>query len=72
MLYNSGTTGRPKGATFSQKTAYHRIQEAESAHGYFTQRIIGLELSPVFHAGGMCAMINPVLCKGGTNLFAED
>lgn len=72
MLYTSGTTGRPKGVTFTQETAYHRIQEAYSAQGYITQRTTGLQLSPFFHGGGMGAMINPVLCNGGTIVLAED
>lgn len=72
MLYTSGTTGQPKGVAFTQKTAYHRIQEAYSSQGFITQKTVGLQLSPFFHAGGMGAMINPTLCAGGTILLAED
>ncbi|WP_280536970.1 class I adenylate-forming enzyme family protein [Halopenitus sp. POP-27] len=72
MLYTSGTTGQPKGVAFTQETAHHRIQEAYSAQGFITQKTVGLQLSPFFHAGGMGAMINPTLCAGGTILLAED
>lgn len=72
MLYTSGTTGRPKGVAITQETAHHRIQEAYSAQGFITQKTVGLQLSPFFHAGGMGAMINPTLCAGGTILLASD
>lgn len=72
ILYTSGTTGKPKGVTFTQETAYHRIQEAYSSLGPQSQNTVSLQLSPFFHAGGIGTTIHPTLCAGGTLLIAPD
>lgn len=72
ILYTSGTTGKPKGVTFTQETAYHRIQEAYSSLGPQSQKTVALQLSPFFHAGGVGTTVHPTLCAGGTLLIAKD
>lgn len=72
ILYTSGTTGKPKGVTFTQETAYHRVQEAYCALGPRSERTVSLQLSPFFHAGGTGTTIHPTLCGGGTLLIAPD
>lgn len=71
ILYTSGTTGKPKGVTITQETAYHRIQEAFSSMNV-TQDTVSLQLSPWFHAGGLGNTLHPTLCAGGTLIVTRD
>ena len=52
ILYTSGTTGAPKGVTFTSQTAYSRAQEGPNYMG-FSQDSVALQVSPWFHAGGI-------------------
>lgn len=71
ILFTSGTTGKPKGVTITQRTANHRIQE-----GFATTNVspstVSLQLSPWFHAGGLGTTLHPTLCGGGTMLVTTD
>lgn len=71
LLYTSGTTGKPKGVTVTQESAYSRIQEAY-AWMDINQDTVALQLSPWFHGGGMGTTVAPVLCAGGTLLVTTD
>lgn len=71
MLYTSGTTGMPKGVTFTQESAYHRILEMTSTMNV-SQDTVALQFSPWFHAGGIGTTVHPVLCTGGTLLVTSD
>ncbi|MCY4729944.1 acyl--CoA ligase [Natronomonas gomsonensis] len=71
ILYTSGTTGAPKGVTFSGKTAFNRAQEGMLDLG-LSQDSVALQVSPWFHAGGIDLTIHPTICAGGTILVTRD
>lgn len=66
VLYTSGTTGRPKGALSTHGTlVWQALNNAHSA-GYARPGCHQLNQMPLFHAGGLNVMANPVLYFGGT------
>lgn len=65
ILYTSGTTGRPKGVTFTMETAYNRAVEGAIATD-LGQDSIALQVSPWFHAGGIDLTVHPMVYAGGT------
>ncbi len=71
ILYTSGTTGMPKGVTFTAETASNRAQEGARNIGH-SQATVALQLSPWFHAGGVDLTVHPVIESGGTILVTQD
>ncbi|WP_226043067.1 class I adenylate-forming enzyme family protein [Natrinema sp. DC36] len=71
ILYTSGTTGMPKGVTFTAETASNRAQEGARNIGH-SQATVALQLSPWFHAGGVDLTVHPVIEAGGTILVTQD
>lgn len=71
ILYTSGTTGAPKGVTFTMKTATSRAQEGSRCLG-LSQSSIALQVSPWFHAGGVDLTVHPMIESGGTIIVTED
>lgn len=65
ILYTSGTTGRPKGVTFTMKTAYNRAVEGAFA-SVLNPSSVALQVSPWFHAGGIDLTVHPTVFAGGT------
>jgi len=65
ILYTSGTTGRPKGALGTHGTLlWNSINTAHST-GYAKAGCNHLNQMPLFHAGGLNVMSNPILYFGG-------
>ena len=71
ILYTSGTTGAPKGVTFSVKTAFSRAKEGMLDLGLL-QDSVALQVSPWFHAGGIDLTVHPTICAGGTIVVTMD
>ena len=66
VLYTSGTTGRPKGALGSHATLLWQALNTAHTTGYSQPGCHHLNPMPLFHAGGLNVMANPILYFGGT------
>jgi fatty-acyl-CoA synthase len=65
ILYTSGTTGRPKGALSTNSTlVWHALNNAHTT-GSSQTGCHQLNPMPLFHAGGLHVMANPILYFGG-------
>ncbi|WP_375476504.1 AMP-binding protein [uncultured Jatrophihabitans sp.] len=65
ILYTSGTTGVPKGALVTAQTlTWHlfNIADTDQVRGPGDRLLLPL---PLFHAGGLNTLANPILAKGG-------
>jgi len=65
ILYTSGTTGLPKGALCSQGTLKHHAINAAHVSRMAERCGHHLNIVPLFHAGGLNTMTNPMLYWGG-------
>jgi len=65
ILYTSGTTGRPKGALSTQGTLVWQALNTAHTTGYAGENCHHLNQMPLFHAGGLNVMANPILYFGG-------
>ncbi|UZX05406.1 long-chain fatty acid--CoA ligase [Arthrobacter sp. CDRTa11] len=65
ILYTSGTTGRPKGATLSHDNVYWNCLNLFATLD-ITSREVALVSSPLFHVAALTQTLLPVLLKGAT------
>jgi fatty-acyl-CoA synthase len=65
ILYTSGTTGRPKGALSTNATLVWQALNTAHTTGYSQPGCHQLNAMPLFHAGGLNVMANPILYFGG-------
>ena len=65
LVYTSGTTGKPKGALHTQANLLWNIQSAIAAQDISVHDHL-LTALPMFHVGGLCIQLLPVLAAGGT------
>ncbi len=68
VLYTSGTTGRPKGATISVRAIRYAAETLGALWG-FTRDDVLLHALPNFHAHGLFVAGNVTLASGGKMLF---
>ena len=70
IMYTSGTTGFPKGATLShrQNCLHALIYALETG---VTERDIGLLIYPLFHTGGSECLLMPFFLAGATVVVVE-
>ena len=65
LVYTSGTTGKPKGALHTQANLLWNIGSAIAAQDIRSSDHL-LNSLPMFHVGGLCIQLLPVLAAGGT------
>jgi fatty-acyl-CoA synthase len=65
ILFTSGTTGPPKGATFTQENMTFNALNVITAFGLTAADEI-LTAVPMFHSGGLLIHTTPGLCAGAT------
>ena len=65
IMYTSGTTGVPKGATLSHRKSFYNTLNADIYYG-LTHDDTLLIVRPLFHSGGLLVEALPMLYKGGT------
>ena len=70
ILYTSGTTGFPKGATFSQGAHYLHAVAWALMTGQHTGDV-GLLVYPLFHTGGPDCILLPHFLVGGTVVLLD-
>ncbi|MCB9750710.1 MAG: long-chain fatty acid--CoA ligase [Myxococcales bacterium] len=66
MLYTSGTTGRPKGATLSHFNMFYNAQYVCTRLLPLGPDTVALTVLPLFHSFGQTVMHNAILLGGGT------
>jgi fatty-acyl-CoA synthase len=71
ILFTSGTTGRPKGATFTQQNLAFDALNVLTAFGVTATDEI-LTALPMFHSGGLLIHTLPGLCAGATTTIHRD
>ena len=64
LVFTSGTTGKPKGAPHTQANLLWNIESAIAAQGLCAEDHL-LTVLPMFHVGGLCIQLLPVLAAGG-------
>jgi acyl-CoA synthetase (AMP-forming)/AMP-acid ligase II len=70
ILYTSGTTGFPKGATFTHKSHYlHALSLAAATGGH--QNDVGALIYPLFHTGGPDCLVLPHFLMGATLVILD-
>jgi fatty-acyl-CoA synthase len=65
ILYTSGTTGRPKGALVSHASMMWNAFNILTAAQVAAAGVHMLNPMPLFHAGGLNVLANPILMHGG-------
>jgi fatty-acyl-CoA synthase len=65
ITYTSGTTGAPKGVHASH-SAFLNIYQGMVVEGDLQPEEVTLVNLPLFHTGGMHALVQPTLLRGGT------
>ena len=65
ILYTSGTTGRPKGALVSHASMTWNAFNILTAAQIAAPGVHMLNPMPLFHAGGLNVLANPILMHGG-------
>ena len=64
ILYTSGTTGKPKGAVLTHRNLFTNNVNWVLSCDYRRDHT-GLTSAPLFHSGGLCVMVLPLLMAGG-------
>jgi fatty-acyl-CoA synthase len=64
ILYTSGTTGRPKGATIPHRQILWNAINTVASWG-LTETDVSPVFTPLFHAGGLFAFLTPLFYVGG-------
>ncbi|MGE0233021.1 MAG: AMP-binding protein, partial [Flavobacteriaceae bacterium] len=64
LLFTSGTTGRAKGAMITHENIWLNNANWFLSSDYRSQDV-GLNVAPLFHAGGLNAVVVPMLLAGG-------
>ena len=64
LVYTSGTTGTPKGALHTAAAMAANAEAAIASQG-FDADTRALAVLPMFHVGGLCIQVLPVLAAGG-------
>jgi fatty-acyl-CoA synthase len=71
IVYTSGTTGKPKGAELT-----HHMLWANNINWTLSiatrAEDVGLNCAPLFHVGGLCVVVLPVLMAGGHVVLQEN
>ncbi len=70
IMYTSGTTGNPKGAMLTHLNLWANIFNWLVAVE-FNSTDIALNSAPLFHVGGLCIVVLPVLMAGGHVILHE-
>jgi acyl-CoA synthetase (AMP-forming)/AMP-acid ligase II len=65
IMYTSGTTGFPKGVLYSH-ASYLSVYTGLAVEGDLSNNDITLVALPLFHNGGLNALLQPTLMMGGT------
>jgi len=65
IMYTSGTTGVPKGATLSHRKTFFNVLNSDMFYDLTTKDVM-IIARPMFHSGGLIVDSAPVLYKGGT------
>lgn len=65
ILYTSGTTGKPKGALSTNGTLAWQALNGAHTTGFSQPGCHQLNPMPLFHAGGLNVLANPILYFGG-------
>ena len=68
VMYTSGTTGHPKGATITHGANMWNFIGAGVAFD-FRDAMVSLTILPLFHIGGINAFANPAFLYGGTSVI---
>lgn len=68
VLYTSGTTGRPKGATISCRAVAYAARTLGSIWGFSREDVL-LHALPIFHGHGLFVACNVALAAGARMLF---
>ena len=69
ILYTSGTTGKPKGATLTHANILSNARSCVSVFGFTAEDVIFGGL-PLFHAFGQTVSMNAAFCGVGYSGFA--
>ena len=70
ILYTSGTTGRPKGATLTHKNHYLHAMSMGMSTGAEAADV-GVVVYPLFHTGGPDCLVLPHFLVGGTLVILD-
>jgi len=70
IIYTGGTTGRPKGAVLSHRAVLWNAINTVASWGLTPTDVTAVYL-PLFHTGGLNALVTPLLYVGGTVVIGD-